>query len=467
MITYIKIKGFKSFDNFEMEFSPFTVIAGANASGKSNLFDVLMLLSRLADPNFDFQRAFSEAPNQRGEMIELFTKYTKNHQSEYASEMSFVVEMLIDKNITDKWGRSAELKHTRLRYELNLKRITNERGFDEIILDNEVLDAIKVKNDEWINNHILAEQQSAWRPKQKTGRNIPYIYTEHEKNVSTVFMPQDGTTGNKRRFPLNNKATQTVLSSVDSIDFPHTFAVREEMRSWRFLQLNPDDLRKPTKKQGGIDTLSPSGKNLAGVLYRIKQEDDYNLVAISRKIQKLLPNFIEVDVTENIESKEYVIKLIDIDKQEYSSRVLSEGTLRLLALCVMEYDEKHTGLLCFEEPENGIHPFRMATIVAQIKSLCVNFSDIDSPLRQVIINTHSPVFISALYDYLISPEVSLWYVKMVSRIGQGIKMVVTMPNKLDIANKNGQINLDIGKLTLNTIIQYLETVDSEQFKNAK
>lgn len=41
MITYIKIKKFKSFHNFEMEFRPFTVIAGANASGKSNLFDAL------------------------------------------------------------------------------------------------------------------------------------------------------------------------------------------------------------------------------------------------------------------------------------------------------------------------------------------------------------------------------------------------------------------------------------------
>ncbi|MFB2919678.1 AAA family ATPase [Aerosakkonema funiforme] len=41
MLTYIKINGFKSFHNFEMEFTALTVIAGVNASGKSNLFDVL------------------------------------------------------------------------------------------------------------------------------------------------------------------------------------------------------------------------------------------------------------------------------------------------------------------------------------------------------------------------------------------------------------------------------------------
>ena len=47
MITYIKINGFKSFHNFEMEFAPFTVIAGANASGKSNLFDALRQMDKM------------------------------------------------------------------------------------------------------------------------------------------------------------------------------------------------------------------------------------------------------------------------------------------------------------------------------------------------------------------------------------------------------------------------------------
>jgi len=70
MITNIKINGFKSFQNFEMEFSPLTVIAGVNASGKSNLFDALMLLSRLAEN--DLRTAFGD---QRGNPIELFTQY--------------------------------------------------------------------------------------------------------------------------------------------------------------------------------------------------------------------------------------------------------------------------------------------------------------------------------------------------------------------------------------------------------
>lgn len=67
MITYIKVDGFKSFQNFEMDFTPLTIIAGSNAAGKSNLFDVFRLLAALADTD-KIQRAFRK---QRGDLIEL------------------------------------------------------------------------------------------------------------------------------------------------------------------------------------------------------------------------------------------------------------------------------------------------------------------------------------------------------------------------------------------------------------
>ena len=68
MITYLKINGFKSFHNFEMEFTPLTIVAGTNAAGKSNLFDALNLLSRLAEVD-KIHTAFREG--QRGDLFEL------------------------------------------------------------------------------------------------------------------------------------------------------------------------------------------------------------------------------------------------------------------------------------------------------------------------------------------------------------------------------------------------------------
>jgi predicted ATPase len=446
-----------------MEFTPFTVIAGANASGKSNLFDALTLLSRLAETD-NLKRAFSE---QRGEFIELFTQYGDDN---YASEMEFVVEMLVDKNIKDAWGNETKLKYTRLRYELSIKRITNSSGIQDLAVSKENLLKLNHQEDLWVTSIIPKKSLEFWRPKVGTGkRGIPYIETVNENNLDIIQVPQDGTTGNKRRFPLSN-ATRTVLSSFDTIDFPHVLAAKEEMKSWKFLQLNPEDLRQATSKNNGEDTISVSGKNLAAALFRIKQNDKYSLKQISRKLNSFLPNFIEVDVVDDNENKQYLIKLKDVDKKEFSSRVLSEGTLRILALCILEFDEKHTGLLCFEEPENGIHPFRIKAMTELLKDLSVDFNEVDIPLRQVIVNTHSPVLVGNLDSWKNDKNVSIWYAQMRTSISniKGNRLKINSTKISPVIKDNSILQLSLifseqdRKLTLALVNDYLQTAQFEE-----
>lgn len=463
MITYLKINGFKSFYNFEMEFTPFTVIAGANASGKSNLFDALTLLSRLAETD-NLKRAFSE---QRGQFIELFTQYGDDN---YASEMEFIVEMLVNKTINDAWGNETLLKYTRLRYELSIKRITNSSGIQDLVVSKENLLKLNHQEDSWVSSIIPKKSLEFWRPKVGTGkRGIPYIETVNENNLDIIQVPQDGTTGNKRRFPLSN-ATRTVLSSFDTIDFPHVLAAKEEMKSWKFLQLNPEDLRQATSKNNGEDTISVSGKNLAAALFRIKQNDKYTLKEISRKLNSFLPNFIEVDVVDDNENKQYLIKLKDVDRKEFSSRVLSEGTLRILALCILEFDEKHTGLLCFEEPENGIHPFRIKAMTELLKDLSVDFNEIDIPLRQVIVNTHSPVLVGNLDSWQNDKNVSIWYAQMRTSISdiKENRLKINSTKLSPVIKDNSLLQLSLifseqdRKITLAIVNDYLQTAQFEE-----
>lgn len=460
MITYIKINGFKSFHDFEMEFTPFTVLAGVNASGKSNLFDALMLLSRMSEVKL--KDAFRE---QRGEFTELFTKYDEDH---YARQMEFVVDMLVNREITDSWGAKDELKYTRFRYHLIIERVMNEFGIEDLIVVYEHLENYKHKEDPWISL-IPKERIEYWRPKVATGkRGIPYIYTEEQNGIPTVFVPQDGTTGNKRMFPLTN-ASQTVLSSFNSVDFRHILAVKEEMRNWRFLQFNPEDLRQPTSKHTGEDIVSSTGKNLAAALFRIKQNDEYILKEISRKLNAFLPDFIAVDVLDDRENKQYVIQLKSADGKSFSSRVLSEGTLRLLALCILEFDDKHTGLLCFEEPENGIHPFRVKAMGQLLKELTTDFAIPDLPLRQVIVNTHSPVLVNEIYKWKNDPNVTIWYSQMRTRVSdiEGQRMKIDVTKVVPVMKENSQqLMLEFPeqelKLTLATVKQYLQTSEFEK-----
>jgi len=471
MITYIKIHGFKSFHNFEMVFTPLTVVAGVNASGKSNLFDALQLLTRLAE--VDLKTAFSE---QRGHPSELFTQYDED---DYATEMEFIVEMLVNRKVKDNWGGEVDLKYTRLRYQLKIKRESNISGFENLYIVDERLENLKHQEDNWVKDYIPKTVLETWRPKVVTGRRtFPYIQTEDINGITTIVVHQDGQQGNKKVFPAKN-ASQTVLSSINTIDFKHILAAKQEMLSWKFMQLNPEDLREPTRQDMGIrDTITASGKNLAAALFRIKQDDEYTLTAISRDLNNLLPNLTEVNVYDDKANRQFIIKVKGDDNREFSSRVLSEGTLRLLTLCVLQYDRQHTGLLCFEEPENGIHPFRIEAMAKLLKELTVDFKDTEMPLRQVIVNTHSPVLVSQLINWQDDKNVSIWLSQLTTLIstieGKRIKMkssnfhpvIKEDQKRLTLFSSFSEEN-EV-KLTLSEVVEYLKTADAESaIKNIK
>ena len=459
MLTYVKISGFKSFHNFEMEFTPFTVIAGANASGKSNLYDALSLLSRLAET--DLKTAFGA---QRGIPTELFTLYSENA---YATEMDFTVDLLLDRVVTDNWGGNEELNHTRLRYHLIIERRLNNLQIDDLFIKHESLEKIKPEEDKWMKNILPKGGKQIAKNLKAGGTANPYIRTELEGNSVAIKIRQDGKQGGKAT-PANT-VSQTVLSASNNVDFKHVFAAKKEMINWNFLQLNPEDLREPTRQDVGLkDVITKSGKNLAAALFRIKQADEYSLVEISRKLNSFLPNFVEVMVIDDRANNQYMIKLKDKDKKEYTSRVLSEGTLRILALCILEQDSKHTGLLCFEEPENGIHPSRIQAMAKLLKDLSTDFSADDVPLHQVIVNTHSPVLVNHIFSWQHDKNVTIWYAEMRNRVTdiQGKRTGLSMTNILPVVKENyTQLSFDYSeqdkKLTLQNVKHYLETVSVE------
>jgi hypothetical protein len=89
------------------------------------------------------------------------------------------------------------------------------------------------------------------------------------------------------------------------------------------------------------------------------------------------------------------------DGTEYPARALSDGTLRFLALAVLELDPEAPAMLCLEEPENGIHPDRIPAMLRLLQDIATDpdeLADETNPLRQVIVNTHSPSVVMAAPD---------------------------------------------------------------------
>lgn len=445
MITRIEINGFKTFTNFVMEFTPFTVIAGANASGKSNLFDALNLISNLADS--DFRTAFK---NLRGETEEQFTHFSED---EHSNKIEFAVELLVDKFIRDNWGESAELKYTRLRYEIQLERIKNQRGLEDLKIIHEQLAPLKHQEDKWVKKNIDSRFLDHWRPKVKAGkRGVPYILTQFTNSKTTIKIPLDGKPGPGREF-FAEDVTQSALSSVNSVEFRHILAVKNEMLNWRFLQLNPEDLRKPSSRLSE-DIITHSGANLATTLFRIKQEDEFAINDIEIELNNLLPNFTKLEIQEDLAENRFIIKLSSDDGRVFTSRVLSEGTLRILVLCILKYDRKHKGILCFEEPENGIHPFRLKMMGNLLEDLSVDFDYTkDSlPLRQMIVNTHSSRFVSEILKSDLK-KTSVWLSKLVSRKTPNNKAIYKVTKLLPV-HYTDQLNLDFGNETEQNMSQF-------------
>lgn len=431
MITRIEINGFKSFRDFKMDFTPFTVIAGINASGKSNLFDALELLSLLAQ--FSLRDAFAKS---RGSADELFSVINKKE----SSKMEFAVEMLVDRKIRDNWGIEKEIQSPRLRYELHIERRSKSGGYEELVVTHEFLELIKTKLDNWSKEFIPATKTELWKSTQHGGSK-PFIQPKTEKEVRSIYLRQD--TGRGGKHTPANIINQTVLSGVNSNDFPHVFAAKMEMVNWRFMQLNPELLREPTKMGPQMsDIITHNGGNLAAALFRIKEDDEYNLTEISRELMRFLPEYTSVDVLNDEANRQFIIKIRNKDGDVFSSRVLSEGTLRLLSLIIMQFDDKHKGLLCFEEPENGIHPMRLKQMAELLYDLSADYENINNPIRQVIVNTHSPILVKQLLTWQTDKNVSIWLSKMTTDIfdynGERVKMRAT--KMIRVANK-GQKSL--------------------------
>lgn len=380
MITRIEIDGFKSFHNFAVNLRPFQVLIGANGVGKSNLFDAIVLLSNLAGDNTLYE-AFG---SNRGDISELFTRYPDGRR---ATIMTFAVEMLIAKDITDEPGVTSDVSSTRLRYEVQLESRA-ENGFERLYVTHESLTPIPSDTDQW-QQLISSSQHNQWIIRD---RRDPYIATEG----NTITQYPDGQTGPQFKLTFTPRSLErTILSTIYyPPTHPTAYAARQEMRNWQFLQFNPMELRKPSSRFVGFrhPRLLPDGSNLAAVLYRLQNEDEFALTDISRDMANIVPGILDISVETLREREELLIEATNTDGTHFSSRILSDGTLRLLALVALKYDPWHRGVLCFEEPENGVHPERLQSIVDVLKSLATDFDDPDddAPPRQVLLNTHSP-----------------------------------------------------------------------------
>ncbi|MBS9384389.1 MAG: AAA family ATPase [Dolichospermum sp. BR01] len=410
MLTRLKVSGFKNLVDVDVRFGAFTCVAGANGVGKSNLFDAIRFLSAIADrPLIDAALSVRDEKGRTADVRSLFHRFG----DEYANEMSFEAEMIIPAEGVDDLGQQAKASITFLRYSITLAYRSDDslRSLGSLEIIKEELIHINLGN---AKKNLLFPHSVEWRKSAVKGkRTSSFISTEVDKEKTIIKLHQDGVKG-KPLSRLAENLPRTVLSVANAAESPTVLLARREMQSWRLLQLEPSALRQPDEFTSPTK-LNMDGSHLAATLYHLARlnknystneltEDEAESQVYSQVANRLAELINDVDeVKIDRDEKRQLLTLIvtNRDGTAHPARALSDGTLRFLALAVLALDPEAQGLLCLEEPENGIHPARIPKILQLLQDIAtdVNYPiNIDNPLRQVIINTHSPAVVMQIPD---------------------------------------------------------------------
>jgi predicted ATPase len=357
VLSKFRVQGFKSLLDVEIELAPLVVLIGPNAAGKSNLLEALLLLSRLAT-----EQTLSAAlePPLRGYPLEAFSLPEGGLEGLLQKDRA---ELMLEAEVQParSEGRSPP---ERLRYRVAV-RIQPKTG------------ALSVADE------YLARLRRNGEPKHK-----PRI----EKAGNQLIVRQLGEAGAPRHEELG--LNHTLVSNrqfTGEHRYPDFDRLRTELAAWQTYYLDPRSAMREPEPPREVADIGPRGEWIAPFLYRLKESEAQrkHFAAIGRALRSTIPTVEALDV--DLDPRRGTLDIqIRQDGTPYSSRVVSEGTLRVLALCCLAGNPWPGELIAFEEPENGVHPRRIEVVADLLASMAGQGGS------QVVVTTHSPTLISAM-----------------------------------------------------------------------
>ncbi len=350
MLKSLAVRGFKSLIDVDpIEMAPLTVFFGPNAAGKSNLLDAILLLSRLATAK-TVTDAFDPV---RGLALEQFS----------FPEGEGLPGLLAQERATCRFEAELVTAAAVDRYRVEIA-IAPRTG--ALTVEDEFLAALT--------------------PAGET-RGKPVI----ERHGAVIRIHRTTTSSHPREEPAGSNHTQVSNPRYSGKEYAPIERARDLLSSFRSYYLDPRLAMRRAQGPREVDDVGPLGEHIASFLYRLRGEKPKVFDAIRRTFCTLIPSIEDLIV--DVDSRLGVLNLeIRERNTPFSSRIVSEGTLRVLALICVATNPWGGPLIAFEEPENGVHPRRIELIAEILGSLA--FEAV--PAQQVILTTHSPRFCNAV-----------------------------------------------------------------------
>jgi predicted ATPase len=166
-------------------------------------------------------------------------------------------------------------------------------------------------------------------------------------------------------------------------------AIKRQLLAARLVRFDPDALREARgliPETGQVDFLDDRGHGLGGVYFAIRNRDDSSFAAITEDVRRDFPTIQSFRV-KAVTSSEVTLEAQLVTGERVDVRRMSEGLLYYLAFAALRHLDP-VSLVLVEEPENGLHPTRIADVVGVLREV--------SKTTQVVVATHSPLVINEL-----------------------------------------------------------------------
>jgi len=371
--TKMIIENFKSIASAEIDFAPFTILVGANASGKSNLINAFKFLSNIATEGIENAVAL-----QGG--IPYLTNMSLPKGSPI--EISFSLDISNEGWIRYTENKSFALEVQKIDYHFMIQ--PNLKGGGYHIVEDELI----------LTFDCLHVDPSAKGKDRYTPLNAKYTFVAEKKTAKSniqlrnTFDPLD-VIDEETRKSISENITHQVFARICNEDKNELMLYRvsmllppvfSESTFIRIFDFDPKELKKASS-MASTKILEENGSNLASVLHNILRTKE-NRDKLTTYLKSFLPFVNGISVENNLDrSFSYKIQE-NFSNRAFHSNFLSDGTVSLLAIIIALYFESLSNIIILEEPERNIHPKLLSNLLESAEDV--------SEEKQVIITTHNP-----------------------------------------------------------------------------
>ncbi|MBN2192133.1 MAG: ATP-binding protein [Polyangiaceae bacterium] len=360
MITRFEVKNFRMLRANAVSLMPFVVLVGKNATGKSTLIGALRFVSDLVKGGVSL--ALSNA-------LEREAPSFPDLCFDRTGPLEFAVELTIDRR--------------RLRYEVRVGPdatgviCVQEEHLYLLPDTNGTTAAANGQLSLWGDFPLMHSSAPAgWRTVVRKTKEGKDYFQDEKTNWNNVF-----------RFGADKAALGAIPE--DENRFPLTLKVRNYLRDGvTHVELDGSRLREPSLARSPLRLL-PDGSNLARAALALRDRDGVLFEQWVSHVRGAVEGLETIRLWERPEDKKLVLLagFAGTHADAVPSWLLSDGTLRLLALSLLSYGAlEPAGVALIEEPENGLHPLAMQAV----------YGALSQPPEggQVLVATHSPVLLA-------------------------------------------------------------------------